>query len=342
MSKRIKLRESIYILEESEDTYHVIFTATRRIKRFKVDGLVKKVIEDLCDERDKESFISALSETYDRTAVMTCLNSMERQGIVRSYGSEVNDRYSKQILFLDELTDSWEETLVLQKRVEDSKVCVFGIGGIGTWMVNGLYQIGVGEIRITDPDRVETSNLNRQLFFSSDDVGKFKVDVIKGKLPDANIETFTKTVSEKEDLGDIVSGSDFLVNCADYPSVEYTTQIIDSYARKYSVPYCAAGGYNMHLGMVGPIIVPGKTASFNDFLEYQKRNDSLRGLKVIKDINQTGNLGPIAGAVANIQLMEIFKYLVGKGSLNLNRFAEVDFMNLSIEWRDFSKLDRNP
>ena len=40
---------------------------------------------------------------------------------------------------------------------------------------------------------------------------------------------------------------------------------------------------------------------------YQKKNNPLSNLKVVKDIEQTGSLGPIAGAVANIQLMEIFK-----------------------------------
>ncbi len=82
---------------------------------------------------------------------------------------------------------------------------------------------------------------------------------------------------------------------------------------------------------------PARALSFEDFIKYQKRTDPLKDLEKIKDITQTGNLGPIAGAVANIQAMEIFKYLIGKGKLNLNKFAEIDFMDLSISWREFSK-----
>ena len=63
--------------------------------------------------------------------------------------------------------------------------------------------------------------------------------------------------------------------------------------------------------------------------------DPLKDLEKIRDIRQTGNLGPIAGAVANIQVMEIFKYLIGKGRINFNRFAEIDFMDLSVSWREF-------
>ena len=49
MTKKIKLKESIYILKESENVYQVIFTATRKIKRFGVDSLVKETIENLFD-----------------------------------------------------------------------------------------------------------------------------------------------------------------------------------------------------------------------------------------------------------------------------------------------------
>lgn len=193
----------------------------------------------------------------------------------------------------------------------------------------------MGEIRISDPDVVEESNLNRQLFFDFEDVGKYKVDVVKEKLKDANIMSFKKRVEPNQDLEDIIFGCNFLVNCADSPSVVETTKIIDRYANQHRVAYCVAGGYNLHLGMIGPIIIPGVTKTFNDFIEYQKIMDPLKDLEKIRDIRQTGNLGPIAGAVANIQTMEIFKYITGKGKINLNRFAEIDFMNLGIEWREF-------
>src|SRR3989338_3949761 len=315
MKSRLKLKDSSYILRDTEDNYIFISTATRRIKKFQVDSLVKEVISSLDSEQTEQDLTERLSSKYE--------SDLEK------------GRYYRQLLFLDELTDSREETLELQKRIENSKVAVFGVGGIGTWIVNGLYQIGAGEIRITDPDVVDDSNFNRQLFFDSGDVGKYKVDVVKEKLKDANIKTFTKRVDANQNLEEIVSGCNFLVNCADSPSVVETTKIIDGYANQHGVAYCVAGGYNLHLGMVGPIIIPGVTKTFDDFIEYQKRMDPLKDLEKIRDIRQTGNLGPIAGAVANIQTMEIFKYLTGKGRINLNRFAEIDFMDLSIEWREF-------
>jgi molybdopterin/thiamine biosynthesis adenylyltransferase len=334
----LKLNESIYILKESDDLYQIIFTATRKIKRFKVDSLVKKVIGFLNEEKEEDKVLENFSEKYPKDQILSCVNSLKSEGIIKEYLDTLdNEPFSKQMLFLDELTNSREKTLELQRKIENSNFDVFGIGGIGTWVVNGLYQIGVKNIKIIDPDVVNKTNLNRQLFFNSLDIGKYKVDVIKAKFPDINIVPFKRKISQNDNLEDIIPGSDFIVNCADHPSIVETTKIIDKYALKYNIPYCVAGGYNMHLGMIGPIIIPGKTASFQDFIDYQKRMDPLKDFEKIKDIESTGSLGPIAGAIANIQVMEIFKFLTNKGDLNINKFAEIDFLNFNIRWINFGQ-----
>lgn len=193
MSSKLKIKDSLYVLKDTEDNYIFISTATRRIKKFQVDSLVKDVITFLDSEQTEQGLTERLSSKYSPQDIDACLNALEKEGIVRRYESDLEKgRHYRQLLFLDELTDSRKETLEIQKRIENSKVAVFGVGGIETWIVNGLYQIGVGEIRITDPDVVEKSNFNRQLFFDSGDVGKYKVDVVKEKLKDANIAPFKK------------------------------------------------------------------------------------------------------------------------------------------------------
>lgn len=338
MSEKIKLKESAYILKESDDVYKLVLTATRRIKRFQVDDLVKDAIDCMKSENDVAKVISSLKNKYAEEEVFACLNAMEESGIITRYDhSQINPRYQRQISFIDEITESWEETVALQTKLENSTIAIFGVGGIGTWIVNGLYQLGIGNIRIVDPDTVSKSNLNRQLYFTEADVGKYKVEVITEKLVDAKIQSFRKYVSADENLEDIIVGCDFLVNCADSPSVEQTSRVINKYACKYNLPYSIAGGYNMHLGMIGPIIVPKKTACLDCFLEYQKENDPFKSSEKIKDVEQTGSLGPITGVVANFQVMEIFKYLIGKGNVNVNQFAEIDFMNFNVQWHQYSK-----
>lgn len=337
MNPKLKIKDSVYVLRDQDGQYAFISTATRRIKKFKVDDLAEDVILSLREETTLNELQNNLSDRYNPKDVAACVGALANEGLVREFTIDFDDygRHSKQLAYLDELTRNEKETLDLHYKIRNSKVGVFGVGGIGTWIVNGLNQIGVGEIRISDPDIIEESNLNRQLLFTPNDIGRYKVDVVKERIYGANVIPFKKTVDPSSDLEDIISGCDFLINCADQPSVAVTTEIIDGYAQKHKIAYCVAGGYNRHLGMIGPVIIPGVTKTFQDFLEYQKRMDPLKDMEMLKDIKQTGNLGPIAGAVANIQVMEVFKYLTGKGRLNLNRFAEIDFMDLGIEWREF-------
>lgn len=337
MNKRIKIKPSIYVLEESEDRYKFILTSSRRVLTFNVDSLVKDIIKSLSEEKDYDSFHEELvSKGYPQDKIGRCIGAMESGGILRILeGGNSDIKYTRQLEFLDEFTESYAETKRLHDKVRSSKIAIFGVGGIGSWIVNGLSQIGIGSLAICDPDRVELTNLNRQLFFQEQDVGRYKVDVIREKIPDTKIETHKLFVSPNEDLEHIIKNTNFVVNCADSPSVQATSEIIDSYAKKHNIPYLVSGGYNLHLGMVGPIIIPGKTLNFQDFLDYQIRNDKLSSFRKIKDIESTGNLGPIAGAVANMQVMEIFKYLTGIGKVNLNKFGEIDFMDLSISWNQF-------
>ena len=66
-----------------------------------------------------------------------------------------------------------------QKKILNAKVLIIGIGGLGCPLLTYLAASGVGTIGIADPDKVEISNLNRQTLFSTNDIGKYKVDQAK-------------------------------------------------------------------------------------------------------------------------------------------------------------------
>lgn len=339
----MRIRQSIYVLEgKNPREYIFIFINTRRIKKYKLSTLSEKVLLHFLKNKKltKESLIEEFKESKEE--LLDTIQQFLDSGILvederRLFNEDYYQRYKRQISFLGELSSSADETKLLQESLGNARVVVLGIGGIGTWVVNGLSQIGIGEIVIVDPDKVEISNLNRQLFFTTKDIGRYKVDVVKERLPDSNIIAYKMNVNRTEDLTDVIKGSTVVVNCADSPSVEETTRILSDYCEKYKVPYSIAGGYNMHLGMLGPTIIPGKTACFECFLAAQKERDSLNNLKKLKDVEQTGSLGPIAGVIANFHVMDVLKFIIGKGSINKNKFAELNFMNFSITWLKFDK-----
>ena len=89
------------------------------------------------------------------------------------------ERYSKQIILK-------KFGIIGQKKTMSSKVLIFGIGGLGCPLSIYLANLGIGNIGIVDDDKVELSNLNRQIIFSQKDIGKYKVDVAKQKIKEIN------------------------------------------------------------------------------------------------------------------------------------------------------------
>ena len=72
------------------------------------------------------------------------------------------------------------------ERLNKSHIAVFGIGGVGGFVVEALVRSGVGNIDIIDSDKVALSNLNRQIIATHSSIGKYKVDVMKERILDIN------------------------------------------------------------------------------------------------------------------------------------------------------------
>lgn len=72
------------------------------------------------------------------------------------------------------------------ERLKRTRVIVFGVGGVGSWCVEGLVRSGVGHITIVDCDKVSVSNINRQLMATTSTVGLSKVEVLRERMLDIN------------------------------------------------------------------------------------------------------------------------------------------------------------
>lgn len=72
------------------------------------------------------------------------------------------------------------------KKLQDSKVAVFGVGGVGGYVVEALVRSGVGSFVLIDNDTVSLSNLNRQIIATRDTVGRDKVDVMRERIHSIN------------------------------------------------------------------------------------------------------------------------------------------------------------
>lgn len=113
------------------------------------------------------------------------------------------------------------ELLIGEKSVEKlkkSKVAIFGIGGVGSYVVEGLARAGVQKFILIDKDTVSISNINRQIIATHKTVGKSKVEVSKERIleinPEAKIDTIQEFfMSESKDIFD--NSIDYIVDCID-------------------------------------------------------------------------------------------------------------------------------
>ena len=88
-------------------------------------------------------------------------------------------RYSKQIILK-------KIGILGQKKISSAKVLIVGVGGLGCPLVLYLANTGIGNIGLADNDKVDLSNLNRQIIFNNADIGKFKVTQAKKFLKKVN------------------------------------------------------------------------------------------------------------------------------------------------------------
>lgn len=82
------------------------------------------------------------------------------------------------------------------EKLRNSKVAVFGIGGVGSFVVEGLARAGVGNFILVDNDKVALSNLNRQIIATTKTIGNLKVEVAKERIleinPNANVQIYSE------------------------------------------------------------------------------------------------------------------------------------------------------
>ena len=223
------------------------------------------------------------------------------------------EKYSRQII-LNEIGPEGQEKI---KRVS---ILVIGAGGLGSSVLQYLSAAGVGKIGIVDDDKVELSNLNRQLIYGENDLGKIKVDVAKNYIlksnPSIEIETY-KIHIDKNNLPDIIDDYDLIADCSD--NIETRLSINDTCIKyKKTWVMAAVGGFF------------GQIASFQS-IKNNSSNSTYRDLMKHKIFDQEGcdnigTVGSVVGAVGGIQATEIIKLIIGNKENLINKILIFDFI----------------
>lgn len=198
-------------------------------------------------------------------------------------------RYNRQLI----IPDFGEEG---QKRLKDARVVIVGVGGLGCASATYLTAAGVGHITIVDLDIVELPDLNRQILYWEEDVGKEKVMVAQKKLsklnPAIEITPIFAKITE-ENVLKIINGAQVVVDGLDNSA---TRLVVNSACIKGKIAYIY-GGVSRLRGMITTII-PGKTPCLACF-----HPEGAGGL---------GVLGVTPAIIASLQALEAIKLLIGQ------------------------------
>ena len=104
-------------------------------------------------------------------------------------------------------------------KLSNAKVAVFGLGGVGSFVCEGLARSGIGNFVLVDFDKIDESNINRQLIATVDTIGKHQVDVMAERIhkinPDANVETYKEFYMADCEIDIITKDLSYAVDCVD-------------------------------------------------------------------------------------------------------------------------------
>jgi molybdopterin/thiamine biosynthesis adenylyltransferase len=233
-------------------------------------------------------------------------------------------RYSRQII-LKEVGGAGQE------RLKASRVLVVGAGGLGSPAALYLAAAGVGTLGVCDDDRVDLTNLQRQVIHGTADLGRAKAASAAERLralnPEIQVAEHPARLRAANAL-ELLAGYDAAVDGS------------DTFASKFLVnDACAAAGlphvFAGILGFEGQLltVVPEAGPCYRCFFREPPPPGS------VPTCSQAGILGPVAGVLGSLQALEVLKLLLGIGEPAAGRLVLFD--GLGLTWREV-EVKRDP
>jgi adenylyltransferase/sulfurtransferase len=235
--------------------------------------------------------------------------------------SAMNDdqllRYSRHILLAEFGVEG-------QERLRASRALVIGAGGLGCPAALYLAASGVGRLTIADADRVDLTNLQRQILYRTDSVGAQKVDAARAALnalnPEVEIVTLQKRLQADEMPG-IVAGVDIVLDCSDNFA---TRHAINRACVQHAKPLVSGAAIRFDAQLMVFDLrkpdAPCYACLFPEDGEVEEVQCSMMGV-----------FAPMTGAVGALQAMEAVKLLAGVGESLSGRLLLFDAKGA--EWR---------
>jgi bacteriocin biosynthesis cyclodehydratase domain-containing protein len=247
-------------------------------------------------------------------------------------------RFDRQIRYFADISEG-PSASECQGRLENARVAVLGVGGLGGWSALGLACCGVGELLLVDFDRVELTNLNRQVLYAEADIGEAKASAAAKRLRAFNssmrVEDRVQRLDSEESVADAIQGCDLVVASCDWPAHDIESWI-NSACFAAGIPFIAMSHFPP-VARVGPLYMPGVTGCyvcqeigyrrryphFDEVMEQQRGRPS-----------SAGTLGPaceLIGGQASLDAMHLLTGLAKPSTLGVMHIYDLRTMAVEHE-----------
>ncbi len=221
--------------------------------------------------------------------------------------------------------------LTSQQKLAHASLLVIGAGGLGCTVLQYLVAAGIGKIGIVDYDIVEVSNLPRQVLYSTEDVGKLKVEVAARRLKemnsDVNIEIFPYKLTQENGLN-LIKNYTIVADCTDNFIARY---LINDICISLEKPWVFASIE----GWEGQVSV----FNFNNGPSY--RCIFPEAPLDAPNCDDLGITGTVAASTASMQANEILKCITGIGNTMSGKLWVMNFYNNSFNFIEFKRNEKN-
>jgi len=278
---------------------------------------------DLLQALDGRCSLGDLEARFGSQTVRDAIARMQELGLIEDAADDElvppaeRARLDRQLRYFSDLCRNGGATpSECQKRLRQARVAVLGVGGLGGRAAWELACCGVGELWLIDGDRVQTSNLNRQIQFAEADIGRVKVEAMAERIRAFNssvrVRTVARRLESQAELAEFIAGADFVVDAADWPAHEIETWC-NAACFEAGIPYIGMAQFPPKV-RVGPLYVPG-TAGCHECQRIAWRRDyplyETATRQRSAQPSPAATLGPSSGLIAAQVAMDAMHFLTG-------------------------------
>lgn len=266
----------------------------------------------------------AIADPAEEASVVTALDALQAAGAVDDAAADLEhlsaadaERFERQLAFYGDVLPIGVSAAEAQARLREATVCVLGMGGLGSWVALALGCSGIGRMIGVDSDRLELSNLNRQVLYREADIGELKAEAAARALNGLDsamaYEPIVRQLDGVETIAEVIAGADVVVTTVDWPP-HAISQWVDRACFETGIPYLAMSQHPPKT-RIGPLYVPGRTGCFACQERQYRRDyplyDALEAAEPVRHPSAT--YGPACGMIGALGAGEVVRLLAGLG-----------------------------